>query len=85
LTGREASDVAIRPEAGRPVEAGAGQQPNLAALDPGRGPVPIEFNFVEPTNAFGWLVDESCKFRRDEFRELGSRRVIQAAGHSESA
>jgi hypothetical protein len=55
-----------RPEAGRPIEAGAGQQPDLAALDPRHGAVAVELDLVEPGITFGRVVHEGCKLGRDE-------------------
>jgi len=46
----------------RPVEAGAGQQPNRAPVQPGMQAVPVVFDFVQPFRSFRGLVDElvSC-------------------------
>ena len=61
-----ASAVAIGRKRGRPIEAGAGQQPDLAALDPGAGAIAVELDLVEPGIAFGRVAHEGGELGRNE-------------------
>ena len=49
----------------RPVEAGAGQQPDRAAVEPGMHPVAVEFDFVQPLGPVWRLVDQFGELRFD--------------------
>jgi len=71
LDGQRGQRRGDRPEAGRPIQAGPGQQPDLTALDPGGGAVAVELDLVEPALAFGRLVDEGGELRRDEVGKQG--------------
>jgi hypothetical protein len=58
-----------------PVEPGAGQKPDRAAIQAGMHPVAVEFDFVEPLRPIRRLVDESGELRFDpagERHQLGA-------------
>jgi len=54
------------PEAGRPIQAGVGQQADLAALDPGGGAVAVELDLMKPGITVGRVAHEGRKLGRDE-------------------
>ncbi len=55
----------------RPVEPGAGQQPDGAPVEPSMHPIAVEFDFVQPPRPVQRLVDE---FRELRFDAGGERR-----------
>jgi hypothetical protein len=55
----------------RPVEPGAGQQLDRAAVEPRVHAVPAVFDFVDPVVAFGCRVDELSELRPYPWRQGG--------------
>jgi len=66
---------------GSPVEPGAGQQPDRAAVQPGVHPVAVEFEFMQPLRPFRRLVDQFGELRFDPTRE---RRFLGAPARKRS-
>ena len=64
----------------RPVEPGACQQPDRAAVEPGMHPVAIVFDFVQPFRSIGRLIDEFGKLR---FHPSWQRRRLGATPSAE--
>jgi hypothetical protein len=72
-------DKPVAPEAGdrrgnrrvftRPVEPGAGQQPDCALVQTRVHPVTIEFDFVKPIRSLRCLVNELGELRFDPERQ----------------
>jgi hypothetical protein len=58
-----------------PVEPGAGQQPDRAAVESGMHPVAVELEFVQPPGPFWPLVDQFGELR---FHPGGQRRRFGA-------
>ena len=56
----------------RPVQAGAGEQPDGALVQPGMHPVPVELDLVQPLRPFRRGVDQ---FGECGFIQLGSTAV----------
>ena len=65
----------------RPVEPGAGQEPDRATVQPGMHPIAVEFDFVEPLRPFRRLVDEFGELR---FDPTGERRRFGAPTSGEA-
>ena len=63
-----------------PVEAGAGQQPDRAPVQPRMHPVAVEFEFVQPLRPVRWLVDQFGELR---FHPGGQRRRLGAPSSGE--
>ena len=82
LDGQRGQRRGDRSEPGRPIEAGAGQQPNLAALDPGGRAVAVELDLMDPSAALGWPVEEGGEFRR---YEIGKQDTVRGRFASPTA
>ncbi|MER8931011.1 hypothetical protein NKI34_34415 [Mesorhizobium sp. M0700] len=54
----------------RPIEAGAGKQADVAAVDPCVHAVSVVLDFVKPVRAVGRFVDEARKLGLDPFRRM---------------
>jgi len=52
-----------------PVEPGASQKPDRAAVQPGMHPVAVEFEFVQPFRSVRRLVDKLGELRFDPGRQ----------------
>ena len=68
----------------RPVEAGAGQQPDRATVQPRMHPIAVEFDFVQPFRSVRRLVDEFGELRFDptgERRRLGAPPSAERSRH----
>jgi hypothetical protein len=63
-----------------PVEAGAGQQPDRAAVEPSMHPVAVEFEFLQPLRTIWWLIDQFGELRFDPARQ---RRRFEAPASGE--
>ena len=64
----------------RPVEAGAGQQPDRTAFEPRMHPVAVELEFVQPLGPVWRLIDEFGELRFDPGRAAPSHRRAVFAG-----
>jgi hypothetical protein len=58
----------------RPIEAGAGEEPDFALVDPGRHPVAVEFDLMHPLRAARGFGRKLCELRLDP---LGQRHNAQ--------
>jgi hypothetical protein len=68
----------------RPVTPGVGQQPDRAPVQVGMHPVAVEFDFVEPSRPFRWVVDQLDELRFDPIRQrrrFGSRPSCERSWH----
>ena len=73
LHGQRAQRLDRSPIATRPVQAGAGQQPDLAAVDAGVHAVAVVLDLVQPFLARRRFVDEARELRLDPFRRTQCR------------
>jgi hypothetical protein len=81
LPGRERRDRrSDRRVLTRPVETGAGQQPDRAPVQPGMHPVAVVFDFVQPLRPFGRRVHQFGELR---FDPAGERCRLGAPGSGE--